>query len=124
VKLHLTTGAGQYLFSGHGSGYVVVNGVRYEKSVLVTPTSVAEWAVDGLEMLSAADFEPVLASQPDVLILGTGTTTRFPARELTLALASAGVGLEVMNNGAACRTYNIVAAEGRRVAAAILLIGK
>jgi uncharacterized protein len=124
VKLHLTTGEGQYLFSGHGSGYVAVNGVRYERSVLVTPTSVAEWAVDDLETLSAAHFEPVLASQPDVLILGTGSTMRFPARELTLALASAGIGLEVMDNGAACRTYNIVASEGRRVAAAILLIGK
>jgi uncharacterized protein len=124
VKLHLTTGEGQHRFSGHGYGYVAVNGVRYERSVLVTPTSVTAWAVDGLETLSTSDFEPVLALQPDVLILGTGSTTRFAARELTLALASAGVGLEVMDNGAACRTYNIVAAEGRRVAAAILLIGK
>lgn len=121
MKLHLTTGEGQYLFSSHGSGYVAVNGVRYETSVLVTPGSIAEWAVAGLETLSVADFEPLLAKQPDVLILGTGSITRFPARELTLALAAAGVGLEVMDNGAACRTYNIVAAEGRRVAAAILM---
>ena len=123
MKLHLTTGAGQNLFSSHGSGYVAVNGVRYETSVLVTPTSIAEWTVAGIETLSAADFEPVLALRPDVLILGTGSVIRFPARRLTLALAEAGVGLEVMDNGAACRTYNIVAAEGRKVAAAIL-IGK
>ena len=123
MKLHLTTGEGQYLFSGHGSGYVAVNGVRYETSVLVTPASVAEWNVAGFETLSAADFEAVLALQPDVLILGTGSTMRFPAPGLSRALANAGVGLEVMDNGAACRTYNIVAAEGRRVAAA-LLIGK
>jgi uncharacterized protein len=121
VKLHLTAGEGQNLFSGHGSGYVAVNGVRYETSVLVTPGSIAEWAVTRFETLSVADFEPLLALHPDVLILGTGSTTRFPARELTLALAAAGVGLEVMDNGAACRTYNIVAAEGRRVAAAILM---
>jgi len=121
MKLHLTTGEGQNLFSSHGSGYVAVNGVRYETSVLVTPGSIAEWAVAGFETLSVADFEPLLALQPDVLILGTGSTTRFPARELTLALATAGVGFEVMDNGAACRTYNIVAAEGRRVAAAILM---
>jgi uncharacterized protein len=121
VKLHLTTGEGQYLFSGHGSGYVTVNGVRYERSVLVTPKSISEWSVAAFETLSATDFEPVLALQPDVLILGTGHATRFPARELTRALADAGVGLEAMDNGAACRTYNIVAAEGRRVAAAILI---
>ena len=123
MKLHLTTGEGQNLFSDHGSGYVAVNGVRYERSVLVTPASIEEWTVSGFETLSTADFEPVLAVQPDVLILGTGSRIRFPGRGLTRALAAAGVGLEVMDNGAACRTYNIVAAEGRRVAAAIL-IGK
>ena len=123
MKLHLTTGEGQYLFSSHGSGFVAVNGVRYEKSVLVAPGSISEWTVAGFATLSAADFAPVLALQPDVLILGTGNTMRFPAHGLTRALADAGVGLEVMDNGAACRTYNIVAAEGRKVVAAIL-IGK
>lgn len=121
MKLHLTTGEGQFLFSGYGPGYVTVNRVRYATSVLVTPDSVTEWGVGALDALSTADFDPVLALQPEVLILGTGRAMRFPAKTLALALANTGVGMEVMDSGAACRTYNILAAEGRKVVAAILV---
>jgi len=121
VKLHLTTVTDQHLFSGHGPGYVAVNRVRYETSIVVTPTSVSEWTVSGFDALSAADFAPVFALKPEVVIFGTGRVMKFPARALALELAAAGVGLEVMDSGAACRTYNILAAEGRRVAAAILI---
>ncbi|MDH3288580.1 MAG: Mth938-like domain-containing protein [Betaproteobacteria bacterium] len=121
MKLHLSTGEGQHLFSGHGPGYVAVNRVRYEASIVVTPASVTEWTVTGFDALSAADFAPVLALKPEVVIFGTGRIMRFPARELALALAAAGIGLEVMDSGAACRTYNILAGEGRKVAAAILV---
>lgn len=121
MKLHLTRGEGQYLFSGHGAGYVAVNEARYQTSVLVTPTSVAQWDIVNFDALSAADLESVLALRPDVLILGTGRTMRFPPREVMVTLSAAGIGLEVMDSGAACRTYNIVAAEGRKVAAAIVV---
>jgi uncharacterized protein len=121
VKLHLTAGEGQHLFSGHGPGYVAVNRVRYETHIVVTPASVTEWTVTGFDTLSAADFAPVLALKPEVVIFGTGRIMRFPARELALALAAAGIGLEVMDSGAACRTYNILAGEERKVVAAILV---
>lgn len=121
MKLHLTTGEGQHLFSGHGPGYVAVNRVRYETNIVVTPASVTEWTVTDFDTLSAADFAPVLALKPEVVIFGTGRIMRFPARELTLALATAGIGLEVMDSGAACRTYNILAGEERKVVAAILV---
>ncbi len=121
VKLHLTTAENQLLFSGHGPGFVAINRVRYETSIVVTPRAVQEWTVTGFETLSAADFAPVLALMPEVLIFGTGRVIRFPARAIALDLAAAGIGLEVMDSGAACRTYNILAAEGRRVAAAILI---
>jgi uncharacterized protein len=121
VKLHLTTGKGQHLFSGHGPGYVAVNRVRYETHIVVTPASVTEWTVTDFDTLSAADFAPILALKPEVVIFGTGRIMRFPARELALALATAGIGLEVMDSGAACRTYNILAGEERKVVAAILV---
>lgn len=121
MKLHLTTGEGQHLFSGHGPGYVAVNRVRYETHIVVTPASVTEWTVTDFDTLSAADFAPVLALKPEVVIFGTGRIMRFPARELALALATAGIGLEVMDSGAACRTYNILAGEERKVVAAILV---
>ncbi len=121
MKLHRTTSEGRYLFTGHGEGYVTINQTRYESSVLVTPTSIVEWTAGSVDVLSTADFDPVLALQPDVLILGTGRTMRFPARGITAGLSAAGIGLEVMDSGAACRTYNIIAAEGRKVAAVILI---
>ena len=121
MKLHLTSGEGQHLFSGHGPGYVAVNRVRYESSIVVTPTSVTTWSVSGFEALRMEDFAAVLALQPEVVIFGTGRAMRFPDPALAVELAAAGIGFEVMDSGAACRTYNILAAEGRRVAAAILI---
>lgn len=121
MKLNLTTGEGQYLISGYGPGFVAINRVRYETSVVVAPASVSEWPVAGFDALIAKDFELALTLRPEVLILGTGRVMRFPARPLARALAEAGIGVEVMDSGAACRTYNILAAEGRKVAAAILV---
>ena len=121
MKLHLTPNAGLHLFSGYGPGYVSVNQVRYEKCVVVTPDSVSEWAVAGFETLQPGDFGFIARLKPEIVILGTGARQRFPGAELAPALAAGGVGVEVMDSRAACRTYNILAAEGRKVAAAIIL---
>jgi uncharacterized protein len=121
MKLHLTPGAGLQLFSGYGAGYVSVNNVRYEKCVVVTPQSVAEWAVAGFDALAAADFGFIAMLKPEIVILGTGSRQRFPGPDLGKALAASGAGVEVMDSRAACRTYNILAQEGRKVVAAIVL---
>ena len=120
MKLHLTTGAGLQLFSGYGEGYVSVNGVRYETRVLVTPESVREWAVGEFDALAPGDFGFIAELEPEIVILGTGARQRFPAPALGRALAASGAGVEVMDTRAACRTYNILASEGRKVVAAIL----
>ena len=121
MKLHLAQPQGLQLFTGYGTGYVAVNGVRHEKSVLVTPSSVGDWPVREFETLAAADFQFIAALKPEVVVLGTGPSQRFPRPELARALAASGAGIEVMDSKAACRTYNILAAEGRAVVAAILL---
>lgn len=121
MKLHLTPNEGRQLFSGYGSGYVAVNSVRYERNVLVSPAAVVEWPVRDFETLMPADFEFVREAHPEILILGTGATQRFPPPKLARALAESGAGVEVMDTKAACRTYNILVAEGRKVIAAILL---
>lgn len=121
MKLHLSRSAGQNVFSGYGADYVAVNNVRYEKSVLVTPEAVTEWNVSAFEALTASDFEFVARLGVEIVVFGTGAAQRFPRPELVRALAGAGVGLEVMDSKAACRTYNILAAEGRKVVAAILV---
>lgn len=121
MKLHLAANQGQQLFSGYGPGYVAVNGMRYERSVLVTPQAVTEWPVGGFEALAASDFGFIGESKPEIVVLGTGATQRFPAPRLARALAASGAGVEVMDSKAACRTYNILVAEGRKVVAAILI---
>jgi uncharacterized protein len=121
MKLHLASNEGLQLFSGYGAGYVAVNGVRYERSVRVTPQAVTEWPVGGFEALTAADFGFIGESKPEIVILGTGATQRFPPPQLARALAASGAGVEFMDSKAACRTYNILVAEGRKVVAAILI---
>jgi len=121
MKLHLAQNEGLQLFSGYGEGYVAVNRVRYETGVVVSPQTVSEWRVAGFESLTAADFGFIAELKPEIVILGTGATQRFPGPELARALASSGAGVEVMDSRAACRTYNILATESRKVVAAILI---
>ncbi len=82
---------------------------------------IAPWAGMGFDALTAAHFEWVAQHELDILLLGTGTRLRFPHPSLTRALMEARIGLEVMDIGALCRTYNILAAEGRSVGAAVLI---
>lgn len=121
MKLQLATASGQNLFTGYGPGYVAINNMRHEKHIVVTADSVTEWNVSGFETLGAAHFESLLALKPEIVILGTGATLRFPRPELARLATAAGIGLEVMDSKAACRTYNILIAEGRKVLAAILV---
>lgn len=107
-------------FTGYGDGYVLVNGERYARSLLVTPERVLDWAPGSFAELAEAHFAQIAAWGPEVVLLGTGARLRFPAPALSAPLARAGVGLEVMDVQAACRTYNILAAEDRRVVAALL----
>jgi uncharacterized protein len=123
MKLHLNTGAGQLMFTGYGSDHVLINGHRHEASLLLTAQGVeiAPWAGLGFEALTAAHFEWVAQRELDILLLGTGTRLRFPHPSLTRSLVEARIGLEVMDVGALCRTYNYLVAEGRSVGAAVLI---
>lgn len=124
MKLHLSTAPGALLITGYGSGYVQINGRRYEDSLIVLPDQVlANWAVRAFDDLEARHLEEVLTHKPQIVLLGTGTRQRFPPPTLLTDLIHAQVGLEVMDTQAACRTYNILVAEGRRVAAALILEG-
>jgi len=123
MKLHLNTDAGQLLFTGYGEDHVLINGQRFDASLLLTARGieVAPWAGQGFDGLTAAHFEWVASRELDILLLGTGARLRFPHPSLTRALMNARIGLEVMDIGALCRTYNILATEGRNVGAALLI---
>jgi uncharacterized protein len=82
---------------------------------------VADWRPQTVAQLVAADMEAIVAMQPEVVVLGSGPRQEFPEPEILSAILSRGIGCEVMDTGAACRTYNILASEGRSVVAALLL---
>lgn len=123
MKLHLNTDASQRLFTGYGDDHVLINDHRHDASLLLTTQGieVAPWAGLGFNGLTAAHFEWIAHRDLDILLLGTGSRLRFPHPSLTRALIDAKIGLEVMDVGALCRTYNILVAEGRSVGAAILI---
>jgi len=121
LKLHLTNISGINLFTGYGEGYVMVNKQRHEQSLVVLRDRVlTDWPPAGFDDLDAGDFALLAELKPEIVLLGTGERLRFPRPELTRALIEARIGLEVMDIQAACRTYNFLAAEERKVAAALL----
>ena len=122
MKLHLSGLSEQNAFTGYGTGYVLVNHVRYEQSLIVLPDRIIEnWEPKTFEELKAEYFEFLLSLAPEMVLVGTGALLRFPHPSLTKVLTAAGIGVEVMDTNAACRTYNILMAEGRRVAAALII---
>ncbi|MFG6088163.1 Mth938-like domain-containing protein [Stenotrophomonas indicatrix] len=93
-------------------------------SFFLTPDQLVEqWPVTDVATLQVADLEPILALKPALILLGTGERQAFPPAVVMAACLSRGIGLEVMNNPAAARTFNILAGEGRKVAAAFILEG-
>lgn len=107
--------------TAYGVGFVEINQVRHTTNLIVTPDQIEPWPVAGFAALDASDFERLRDLRTEVVLLGTGTRQRFPHPKLTRPLSDARIGLEVMDTQAACRTYNILMAESRRVAAALLL---
>jgi len=121
LKLHLANPGETKLFTAHGRDHVMVNGERYGHSIAVKADEVRiDWPVADFESLSEAHFDYFIQFKPDVLLLGTGSRQRFPDPRLYRSLTDAGVGVECMDTPAACRTYNILVVEDRKVIAAIL----
>lgn len=106
----------------YGLGFIEINQVRHASSVLVMPEGpITPWLIQSFEDLSSTDFEQMIALQPQVIIFGSGARIRFPKPELLAPLFKAKIGIETMDLQAACRTYNILMAEGRHVLGAFLI---
>jgi uncharacterized protein len=121
VKLHLTEGEGRNRITSCGTGYVSVNGNRYDHSVVVTAQQVEAWSVQASGALDANAIEELLQFTPEVALIGTGARLDFPAAAVLRPLIEAGIGYEIMDTPAACRTYGILMAEERRVVAALIV---
>lgn len=122
LKLHLDRPGSLNAITGYGEGYVMVNAVRHERSLVVTPEQLlADWPVAALEALGPEHVATLAELGAEIVLLGTGARLAFPHPALLAPLAEARIGVEVMDSRAACRTYNVLMAEGRKVAAAIIL---
>jgi len=122
MKMHLDNTAGAYRITGYGAGYVAVNGESLTRSFIVTPeTLITDWSPQHVDELNEAAFEAVARLSPGVVLLGTGVEQRFPPSSLLAPLLGQGIGIEVMTTAAACRTYNILVAEGRSVVAGLFV---
>jgi uncharacterized protein len=121
MKLHPDRNNALNTVTAYGSGWFEINLVRHEGPILLMPEGeVLRWSVESYEALSAGDFEALLERGAEIVLVGTGTQHRLLHPRLTAALSRAGVGVEAMDSSAACRTYNILMGEGRRVLAALL----
>ncbi|MAS44702.1 MAG: hypothetical protein CML46_18250 [Rhodobacteraceae bacterium] len=108
----------------YGGGGFRIGGEKRMGSQLLLPGGMADWPVAELAALGPEALAPILAAADDidVLLLGAGADVGFPPREARAALEAAGVGLDPMSTPAACRTFNVLLAEGRRVAAALIAV--
>ncbi len=123
MKIQLESGVGRYLVRAYAQGKITVNETVYTSSLVLTPEEVpAGWGPQTFDSLVASDFDAIAARKPEVVVLGTGARLRFPTPATLAPLSRAGIGVEVMDTAAACRTFNILAADGRRVVAALLMI--
>ena len=108
------------IVTGLDTGWVRVGATEYRENIVLLPDQVITgWAPSGFDALSEVDFAGLLDSKPEIVLLGTGERQHFPHPRLLAALTAAHVGVEAMDTRAACRTFNILVAEGRRVAAAL-----
>lgn len=124
MKLHADK-PDQLSVTAHGAGWIAVNGERHSASVvLLTSGTVRPWGVARLEELTAEHFSELIGANgihPELVLFGSGTKLRFVAPALLRPLIEQRIGVETMDTPAACRTFNILAGEGRRVVAALLI---
>ncbi len=121
MKLQLDQTEGWNTFTAYGEDYVSVNAVRHQDNLIVLPYQLIEkWTPASFSTLSRADFDFLATLDAEIILLGTGKLLRFPSPELMQSLMQARKGIEVMDTQAACRTFNVLAGEKRKVAAALL----
>jgi uncharacterized protein len=124
MKLHSSNTQQYQTVTGYFDGGIEINAQRYDYSLMVLPEQPPQpWPVTSFESLTAQHFETLLAQQPDVVILGTGERQRFVHPRLVTSLSSQRIGVESMDSHAACRTYNILMGEGRKVTLALIIEG-
>ena len=115
---------GRAPIDAYGGGGFRFAEMSHRGSLLLLPSGIYAWTISSMDKIREADFEVVFREAGDIgfLLLGTGAVQIFPDPQIRAAFASRNLGLDAMDTGAACRTYNILLAEGRDVAAALIAV--
>ena len=112
----------RYRLTAYSRDSVTVNETVYRENLVLSGSDLhSPWEVEGLEQIDAACLQTIFDLAPEVVLLGTGVRQRFPESRIYALFGERGISLEVMDNGALCRTFNILVAEDRAVVAAILI---
>lgn len=113
---------GQVFIHGHDHDFIAVSGQKYTTSIIIDSTKGVEiWNCNSMAELSENDFQKLADLNPELVLFGSGSRLKFPAPALLKPLMAKGIGIETMDTAAACRTFNVLAGEGRRVVAAMWL---
>ncbi|UHQ18248.1 Mth938-like domain-containing protein [Lysobacter sp. KIS68-7] len=121
MQLNLERPDYTWYLRGADGHHALVNERTIERSFAIAPESLVEdWPVVDAKAMQPDDLAPLFALKPELIVLGTGPTQRFPSAAVMHACLSQGIGLEVMDNAAAARTYSVLAGEGRRVVAGFI----
>ncbi|MFV2003887.1 MAG: Mth938-like domain-containing protein [Gammaproteobacteria bacterium] len=111
-----------YVITAYDSDGVAINGKKFSQSLIISTTRLDEnWRLTTIESLQASHIDQILSLNPELIIIGTGDRLVFPAVETYSAIIKHGVGVDFMDTGAACRTYNILMSESRNVVAGLIL---
>ena len=122
MKITEDKSSGGQIITGYGEDFIAVNEISYQQSLIVSPQHLStDWPASQPADLTLANLQPLITLEPELILLGTGAKQIFPAAEVTAWFLSQKIGCEVMDTSAACRTYNILVSEGRKVIAALLL---
>jgi len=114
--------AGKNAVTGYGEGWIEVNRARHRASLVVSADRlVTDWPATSVEALAPDHLAAIVEMRPEIVLLGSGAAFRFPEPALLAPLYKAGIGVEIMDTPAACRTYNILMGEGRNVVAALIV---
>lgn len=123
MQFNLDNNIGKYQINAYQPGQVIINKQTYTNSIIITPEQlITDWAPQSFAEIAADNLKIILDMVPQLVIIGTGQQQHFLDQELLLPFLQQGIGIEIMNTDAACRTYNVLTSEGRNVVAALVLI--
>ncbi len=111
-----------YVITSYESDNVSINGKKFAQSLIISTRLLNEnWKIDSIESLQTNHIDQILKFEPELIVIGTGNRLVFPTVETYAAIIRQGIGVDFMDTGAACRTYNILMSEGRNVVAGLIL---